>query len=138
MAYAGEVRERTLRSLSRRGGGRDRGRRGPARATSRILAIAREALREARLDVAEGADIVMVKPAMTYLDIVADLRRELDVPICAYHVSGEYAMVKAAAANGWIDGTGRGDRATHRRAPRRRGLRADVLRARELAEELGR
>jgi porphobilinogen synthase len=46
----------------------------------------------------------MVKPAMTYLDIVSDLRRELDVPLCAYHVSGEYAMVHAAAANGWIDG----------------------------------
>ncbi len=64
----------------------------------------REALREARADVAEGADIVMVKPAMTYLDVLSDLRRELDVPLCAYHVSGEYAMVKAAAANGWIDG----------------------------------
>ncbi len=64
----------------------------------------REALREARADVAEGADIIMVKPAMTYLDVLSDLRRELDVPLCAYHVSGEYAMVKAAAANGWIDG----------------------------------
>ena len=64
----------------------------------------REALREARADVAEGADIVMVKPAMTYLDVLSDLRRELDVPLSAYHVSGEYAMVKAAAANGWIDG----------------------------------
>ena len=63
----------------------------------------REALREAVLDVNEGADIVMVKPAMTYLDIVSDLRRELDVPLCAYHVSGEYAMIKAAGANGWID-----------------------------------
>ena len=64
----------------------------------------REALREARADVAEGADIVMVKPALTYLDVLADLRRELDVPLAAYHVSGEYSMVKAAAANGWIDG----------------------------------
>jgi len=64
----------------------------------------RESLREAREDVAQGADIIMVKPAMTYLDIVSDLRRELDVPLCAYHVSGEYAMIKAAAANGWIDG----------------------------------
>ena len=64
----------------------------------------REALREARADVAQGADIVMVKPAMSYLDVVSDLRRELDVPLCAYHVSGEYAMVKAAAAHGWIDG----------------------------------
>jgi porphobilinogen synthase len=59
---------------------------------------------EAREDVAQGADIIMVKPAMTYLDVVSDLRRELDVPLCAYHVSGEYAMIKAAAANGWIDG----------------------------------
>ena len=65
----------------------------------------REALREARLDVGEGADMVMVKPAMAYLDVVSDLRRELEVPLCAYHVSGEYAMVKAAAANGWIDGS---------------------------------
>ena len=64
----------------------------------------RESWREARLDVDEGADIVMVKPAMTYLDVLSDLRREVDVPLCAYHVSGEYAMIKAAAANGWIDG----------------------------------
>ena len=64
----------------------------------------RESLREAREDVAQGADIIMVKPAMTYLDVVSDLRRELDVPLCAYHVSGEYAMIKAASANGWIDG----------------------------------
>jgi porphobilinogen synthase len=64
----------------------------------------RESWREARLDVDEGADIVMVKPAMTYLDILSDLRREVDVPLCAYHVSGEYSMIKAAAAQGWIDG----------------------------------
>lgn len=64
----------------------------------------REAVREARADVEQGADIVMVKPAMSYLDVLSDLRRELDVPLCAYHVSGEYAMVKAAAAQGWIDG----------------------------------
>lgn len=64
----------------------------------------RESWREARMDVDEGADIVMVKPAMTYLDVLSDLRREVDVPLCAYHVSGEYAMIKAAAANGWIDG----------------------------------
>jgi len=64
----------------------------------------REALREARADVEQGADVVMVKPAMSYLDVLSDLRRELDVPLCAYHVSGEYAMVKAAAAKGWIDG----------------------------------
>jgi porphobilinogen synthase len=65
----------------------------------------REALREARADVAQGADIVMVKPAMSYLDVVSDLHDALEVPVCAYHVSGEYAMVKAAGANGWIDGT---------------------------------
>jgi porphobilinogen synthase len=65
----------------------------------------REALREARGDVEQGADIVMVKPAMSYLDVLSDLRDELDVPLCAYHVSGEYAMVKAAAAQGWIDGS---------------------------------
>jgi porphobilinogen synthase len=64
----------------------------------------REALREARADVEQGADIIMVKPAMTYLDVVADFHAALDVPLCAYHVSGEYAMVKAASANGWIDG----------------------------------
>jgi len=64
----------------------------------------RESWREAQLDVDEGADIVMVKPAMSYLDVVSDLRAQLDVPISAYHVSGEYAMIKAAAANGWIDG----------------------------------
>lgn len=63
----------------------------------------REALREARLDIEEGADILMVKPAMTYLDVLGDLRAEFDVPLAAYHVSGEYAMVKAAGAQGWID-----------------------------------
>ncbi len=65
---------------------------------------AREALEEMRLDVAEGADIVMVKPALSYLDVIARVRAEVDVPVAAYHVSGEYAMIKAAAANGWIDG----------------------------------
>jgi porphobilinogen synthase len=65
---------------------------------------AREALEEVRLDVAEGADMLMVKPAVTYLDIITRVRAEHDLPIAAYHVSGEYAMVKAAAANGWIDG----------------------------------
>ena len=68
-------------------------------------ANARESMEELRLDVMEGADIVMVKPAMSYLDIVTRARAELDVPIAAYHVSGEYAMVKAAAERGWIDGT---------------------------------
>jgi porphobilinogen synthase len=65
----------------------------------------REALVEAMLDVAEGADMVMVKPAVTYLDVVAAVRARVDVPVAAYHVSGEYAMVKAAAERGWIDGT---------------------------------
>jgi porphobilinogen synthase len=65
---------------------------------------AREALEEVRLDAVEGADLLMVKPAVTYLDIIARVRAEHDLPLAAYHVSGEYAMVKAAAANGWIDG----------------------------------
>jgi porphobilinogen synthase len=64
---------------------------------------AREALREAALDVAEGADLVMVKPALTCLDIITRVRAETRVPVAAYNVSGEYAMVKAAAARGWID-----------------------------------
>src|SRR5204863_6383091 len=63
----------------------------------------REALREVALDVAEGADIVMVKPALGYLDVVASVRAAVDVPVAAYQVSGEYAMVEAAAAQGWID-----------------------------------
>lgn len=63
----------------------------------------REALREVRLDLEEGADIVMVKPALSYLDVVRRVRDTVDVPVCAYNVSGEYAMVKAAARNGWID-----------------------------------
>lgn len=63
----------------------------------------REALREAVADLNEGADILMVKPAMPYLDIIRDLREAFDTPVAAYHVSGEYAMIKAAAANGWID-----------------------------------
>jgi porphobilinogen synthase len=62
-----------------------------------------EALREVALDVAEGADIVMVKPALPYLDVVAAVRQSVDVPVAAYQVSGEYAMVEAAAANGWLD-----------------------------------
>lgn len=63
----------------------------------------REALREVELDVAEGADMIMVKPALPYLDVVAAVRAAVDVPVAAYQVSGEYAMVEAAAANGWID-----------------------------------
>jgi porphobilinogen synthase len=63
----------------------------------------REAMREIALDVEEGADAVMVKPALAYLDVIRDARERFDLPIAAYNVSGEYAMVKAAAANGWID-----------------------------------
>ncbi len=64
----------------------------------------REALREMRLDLEEGADVLMVKPALPYLDILADARREFDVPLAAYQVSGEYSMIKAAAERGWLDG----------------------------------
>ncbi len=63
----------------------------------------REALREVELDIEEGADIVMVKPAMPYLDVIAAVRERFDVPIAAYQVSGEYSMIKAAAQNGWMD-----------------------------------
>jgi porphobilinogen synthase len=62
-----------------------------------------EGIKEALLDVQEGADIIMVKPAMSYLDMIRDVRERIEVPVAAYSVSGEYAMVKAAAANGWID-----------------------------------
>jgi porphobilinogen synthase len=64
----------------------------------------REAMEEIRADIAEGADMIMVKPAVTYLDVIARARAEVDVPIAAYHVSGEYSMIKAAAERGWIDG----------------------------------
>jgi porphobilinogen synthase len=100
-------------------------------------ANAREALEEASLDLDEGADILMVKPALTYLDVIASLRAEFDVPIAAYHVSGEYSMLKAAAERGWIDG-----RAAAREvlvSIRRAG--ADIVLtylAREIAEELHR
>ncbi|MDW3220145.1 MAG: porphobilinogen synthase [Acidimicrobiales bacterium] len=67
------------------------------------VANAREAMEEIREDIAEGADMVMVKPAMPYLDVIARARAELDVPIAAYHVSGEYAMVHAAAIQGWLE-----------------------------------
>ncbi len=63
----------------------------------------REALRECELDIAEGADVIMVKPALPYLDVIAAARARFDLPIAAYNVSGEYAMVKAAAARGWLD-----------------------------------
>jgi len=63
----------------------------------------REAIKETMMDVAEGADIVMIKPAMAYLDIIREVRNEVDIPVSAYHVSGEYAMIKAAAKMGWLD-----------------------------------
>jgi len=95
----------------------------------------REAMAEVELDVVEGADIVMVKPALAYLDIIARVRQAVDVPLAAYHVSGEYAMVKAAAANGWVDGDAVA--LEHITAVKRAG--ADIILtyfARELAEAL--
>ncbi len=65
---------------------------------------AREAMREMQLDLDEGADVLMIKPAVPYLDILAEARRRFDVPLAAYHVSGEYSMIQAAAERGWIDG----------------------------------
>lgn len=67
-------------------------------------ANSREALLEAQLDVNEGADFLMVKPALAYLDIIQLIRNNFTLPVAAYNVSGEYAMIKAAAKNGWLDG----------------------------------
>ena len=64
----------------------------------------KEALLEAQLDFEEGADMLMVKPALAYLDVIKALKENFNIPITAYNVSGEYAMIKAAAANGWLDG----------------------------------
>jgi len=98
-------------------------------------ANAREALAEVRLDIAEGADMVMVKPAVSYLDVLAAVRAAVDVPVAAYHVSGEYAMVKAAAERGWIDGDA--VLAEHLLAVKRAGADAILTyAARELAEAL--
>jgi porphobilinogen synthase len=97
----------------------------------------REALREVELDVQEGADMVMVKPALAYLDVIADVRLAVDVPVAAYHVSGEYAMVKAAAERGWLDG----DAAMHECVLAIKRAGADVIftyAARELAAHLNR
>jgi porphobilinogen synthase len=96
---------------------------------------AREAIAETALDLAEGADMVMVKPALAYLDVIAALRARFAAPLAAYHVSGEYAMVKAAAANGWLDGVAVG--LEHLAAIKRAG--ADFVLtylAREVAESL--
>ena len=76
---------------------------GNRRGYQQDVANAREAMEEIRQDIAEGADMVMVKPAMPYLDVISRARREIDVPIAAYHVSGEYAMVHAAAERGWLE-----------------------------------
>ena len=91
-AFYGPFREAVASSLE-----------GDRRTYQQDPANAREAVREALLDVAEGADIVMVKPALGYLDLVARVRDAVDLPVAAYNVSGEYAMVEAAAEKGWID-----------------------------------
>jgi porphobilinogen synthase len=108
---------------------------GDRRSYQMDAANAREALTEVALDVQEGADIVMVKPALAYLDVIADVRAAFDMPIAAYHVSGEYAMVKAAAQLGWIDGDAVA--VEHLLAMKRAG--ADIILsyfAREFAERL--
>ena len=95
----------------------------------------REALAEVLADVDEGADMVMVKPALAYLDVISDVKAEVDVPVAAYHVSGEYSMIKAAAERGWIDGDAVA--LEHLTAIKRAG--ADFILtylARELAERL--
>jgi porphobilinogen synthase len=100
-------------------------------------ANAREALEEIRADVAEGADLVMVKPALAYLDVIAAARAEVDLPLAAYHVSGEYSMIKAAAERGWIDGDAVA--LEHVTAIKRAG--ADIVLtylAKELAQVIGR
>jgi len=79
---------------------------GDRRSYQMDFANAREALREVRLDIQEGADVIMVKPALPYLDVISRVREEFDIPVAAYNVSGEYAMIKAAAQLGWIDGEG--------------------------------
>jgi porphobilinogen synthase len=68
-------------------------------------ANALEAIREVTMDIEEGADIIMVKPALAYLDVICRVRQEFDLPVAAYNVSGEYAMIKAAEQLGWLDGT---------------------------------
>ncbi|HEY8092553.1 MAG TPA: porphobilinogen synthase [Acidimicrobiales bacterium] len=96
---------------------------------------AREAIVEVQADIAQGADMVMVKPALAYLDVIAEVRAHCHVPLAAYHVSGEYSMIKAAAAQGWIDGPAVA--LEHLTAIKRAG--ADIILtylARELAESL--
>ena len=98
-------------------------------------ANSREAMEEIRFDIAEGADLIMVKPALAYLDVIAQARTQFDLPLAAYHVSGEYAMLKAAALNGWIDGPATA--LEHLTAIKRAG--ADIILtylAREISETL--
>jgi porphobilinogen synthase len=111
------------------------GREGDRKGYQQDPANGREALAEVRLDLAEGADMVMVKPALAYLDVLAAVRRQVDVPVAAYHVSGEYAMVKAAGERGWLDADA--VLAEHLLAIKRAG--ADMVltyAAREVAEAL--
>ncbi len=103
---------------------------GDRRTYQQDTANGREGVREALLDVDEGADMVMVKPALGYLDVVAAVRRAVDVPVAAYNVSGEYAMVEAAAANGWIDRDAAIVETLTVDPPGRRRRRADLLGAR--------
>ncbi|HUQ62967.1 MAG TPA: porphobilinogen synthase [Acidimicrobiales bacterium] len=114
-------------------GARERGISSDRRAYQQDFRNRREARAEVMLDVAEGADMVMVKPALSSLDVISDVRALVDVPVAAYHVSGEYSMIKAAAERGWIDGTAVGlEQVT---AIKRAG--ADIIvtyLARELAE----
>jgi porphobilinogen synthase len=91
-AFYGPFREAVASSLQ-----------GDRRTYQQDSANAREGVREALLDIEEGADIVLVKPALAYLDVVRQVRDAVDVPVAAYNISGEYSMVEAAAANGWID-----------------------------------
>jgi porphobilinogen synthase len=91
-AFYGPFREAVASSLT-----------GNRRTYQQDPANVREALREVALDIAEGADLVMVKPALAYLDVIKAVRDAVDVPVAAYNVSGEYAMVEAAAAQGWIN-----------------------------------
>ena len=81
-----------------------------------------------RLDLEEGADMLMVKPALPYLDVLVEARARFDVPLAAYHVSGEYAMIKAAAERGWLDGDARDARGAGRDQARRRRLDPDLRR----------
>ena len=88
-----------------------------------------EALREVELDLEEGADMVMVKPGMPYLDIIRRVKDEFGAPTFAYQVSGEYAMLMAAASNGWLDGDKAMMESLTRLQARRRRRRADLFRA---------